>query len=234
MVRNASTSEASETASAGQRQPQSTVDVVVGAAGKLAFDPPAVNASKGTVLRFSFLGTNCTLMQSSFEDPCKGAGAFGAGSSQFNPANTSGAFIVDSVVDATDPQWFFCAQTLESSHCNARMIFSLNAGNKADALVGEAWTATQSSSDGPNLRTGNSCPFTTSGLNATRAPFLNATQAPLPSFVLSGYLASLSSGGRIGPSSTVISPAISNEATSVSPSRLAHAGFIIAFAMICI
>lgn len=230
----------SGTTSAGQQRPQPTMDIVVGAAGKLVFDPPAVNASKGTLLRFSFPGINHTLTQSSFEHPCKKAGAFGTDFNQFNPANISGAFVVDFVVDTTDPQWFFCAQTLKSSHCNAGMVFTLNAAEKASAFVEEARTATQSFSDGPNLRTGNYCPFTASGpdttpiLNTTQAPYLNATQASIPSFVLSGYLASLSAGGRIGPSSTAISPPISNEATSMSPSRLVHAGFIIASVVVYI
>lgn len=242
VAHTARASESSGTTSAGQQQPQPTVEIVVGAAGKLVFDPPAVNASKGTLLRFSFPGINHTLTQSSFEHPCKKAGAFDTDLNRFNPANISGAFVVDFVVDTTDPQWFFCAQTLKSSHCNAGMVFSLNVGEKASAFVEEARTATQSFSDGPNLRTGDYCPFTASGpgttrtpiLNTTQAPYLNATQASIPSFVLSGYLASLSSGGRIGPSSTAISPPISNEATSMSPSRLVHAGFIIAFAVLYI
>ena len=155
--RNACALEAPETTTAGQ-QPRPTVDVVVGAAGKPAFDPPAVNTSKGTLLRFSFLGVNHTLTQSSFDDPCKGVGAFDTGFRQFNPTNTNGAFAVDFVIDTADPQWFFCTQTLELLHCNAGMVFGLNAVNKADAFAEEARTATQSLSEGPGLRTASYCP----------------------------------------------------------------------------
>lgn len=167
--RNACALLASETTAAGQ-QPRPTVDVAVGAAGKLAFDPPAVNASKGTLLQFSFLGVNHTLTQSSFDDPCKGAGAFDAGYRQFNPTNTSGAFVVDFAVDTADPQWFFCIQTLEPLHCNAGIVFSLSAGAKADAFIEEARTATRSYSDG-----------STSALEATvPSPLPASTRRALP------------------------------------------------------
>jgi plastocyanin len=49
---------------------QQIVDVVVGAQGKLAFNPASVTVLPGTLLRFDFLGHNHTLTQSSLEHPC--------------------------------------------------------------------------------------------------------------------------------------------------------------------
>src|SRR4051812_32642644 len=46
------------------------VEVLVGAAGQLAFNPDSVDAQKGTVIRFNFLGLNHSLTQSTLGDPC--------------------------------------------------------------------------------------------------------------------------------------------------------------------
>lgn len=110
------------------------IPITVGVAGTLAFSPSSVNASAGTVLRFDFLGLNHTLTQSSFANPCTNStsdGAFDTGFNQFNPGNISGRFVVDYVVMSDAPQWFFCAQTKQKSHCNAGMVFSLNPGSAA-------------------------------------------------------------------------------------------------------
>ncbi|KAF2010516.1 hypothetical protein BU24DRAFT_320898, partial [Aaosphaeria arxii CBS 175.79] len=108
--------------------------IVVGAAGKLAFNPDSLSVDNGTILRFNFLGRNHTLTQSSFEHPCRNASLFDTGYEQFNPKNTSGAFVIDYLVETKEPQWFFCAQSSPTSHCHAGMVFSLNSPGRHDSF----------------------------------------------------------------------------------------------------
>jgi plastocyanin len=114
---------------------QQIVDVVVGAQGKLAFNPESVTVLPGTLLRFDFLGRNHTLTQSSLEHPCLNSSGFDSGFNQFNPQNLSSRFAVELRVQSADPQWFFCAQNLPRSHCAAGMVFSLNPGGLIDEFV---------------------------------------------------------------------------------------------------
>ncbi|KAF2278964.1 uncharacterized protein EI97DRAFT_351106, partial [Westerdykella ornata] len=103
-----------------------TASVIVGAGGNLVFQPPSLAVPTGTLLRFSFLARNHSLTQSEFANPCLYNGGFDSGFNQFNPTNISGEFVVEYEVTSPSPQWFFCAQTLPRSHCNAGMVFSLN------------------------------------------------------------------------------------------------------------
>jgi hypothetical protein len=103
-----------------------TTTVTVGEAGKLIFSPSSLNASAGSVIAFDFLGLNHTLTQSTIRNPCRSNQGLNTGFQQFNPANVSGKFIVEIKVTDQDPKWFFCAQTVKRSHCQAGMVFSLN------------------------------------------------------------------------------------------------------------
>jgi plastocyanin len=114
------------------------VDVVVGAQGKLAFNPQSVTVLPGTLLRFDFLGRNHTLTQSSLEHPCSNSSRLDTGFNQFNPQNISGKFAVEFWVGSSEPQWFFCAQNLPRSHCAAGMVFSLNPGGLIDEFRSNA------------------------------------------------------------------------------------------------
>jgi plastocyanin len=116
------TSQATGTASVSHP----TTTVTVGEAGKLVFSPSSLNASAGSVIAFNFLGLNHTLTQSHIGDPCRSNQGFDTGFLQFNPANVSGKFIVEIEVVDQDARWFFCAQTVKRSHCQAGMVFSLN------------------------------------------------------------------------------------------------------------
>ncbi|KAF2278983.1 uncharacterized protein EI97DRAFT_361235, partial [Westerdykella ornata] len=104
--------------------------IVVGAAGQLAFNPDSLSVSKGTVLRFNFLGLNHTLTQSSLAHPCLNSTKFDSRFRQFNPLNISGNFMVEYEMKTEDPQWFYCAQEAPKSHCCSGMVFSLNPGDK--------------------------------------------------------------------------------------------------------
>ena len=102
------------------------VEIVVGAAGRLAFNPNSVRVTPGTTLRFDFLGLNHTLTQSSSAHPCSKGSGFDTGFQQFNPHNASGTFLVDYVVESDQPHWFYCAQNEPASHCHSGMVFSVN------------------------------------------------------------------------------------------------------------
>lgn len=121
------------------------VEVVVGAAGNLAFNPESVSVDVGTTLRFNFLGTNHTLTQSSLAHPCLNDMEFDTGFQQFNPTNASGKYLVDFKVESDEPAWFYCAQMAPKPHCQSGMVFSLNPDVKHDEFVENAKLAPLSS-----------------------------------------------------------------------------------------
>ncbi|KAJ7172214.1 hypothetical protein C8R46DRAFT_1085168 [Mycena filopes] len=105
--------------------------IQVGAGGKLAFSPSNITANVGDVIAFQFQGKNHSVTQSTFANPCaiQTTPAQGIDSGfQFVAANATQlpewSFTVD---NATTPLWFFCAQTNPANHCNAGMVFSVNA-----------------------------------------------------------------------------------------------------------
>jgi plastocyanin len=127
-----------------------THSVTVGAAGRLVFSPPRLNVTVGDTVIFEFLALNHTLTQSSLPNPCihNPNGGIDTGFKQYNPSNTSGKFLVEYHVESSSPQWFFCSQTRNISHCNNGMVFALNPGTKFGAFLQAATaypTATQAS-----------------------------------------------------------------------------------------
>jgi hypothetical protein len=109
--------------------------ITVGAAGKLVFEPSQIYAEVGDLLQFNFLALNHTLTQSSLSNPCTHLGGFSTGFNQFNPRNISGEFVVQYAVTTLAPQWFFCAQTKNVSHCHAGMTFALNPDSGLESLI---------------------------------------------------------------------------------------------------
>ncbi|KAF7880478.1 uncharacterized protein EAF02_007324 [Botrytis sinoallii] len=109
----------------------STHSVIVGAAGRLAFNPTSLDVALGDKILFEFLALNHTLTQSSLRYPCtwNASGGIDTGFKQFNPSNDSGKFIVKYTVEDTTPLWFFCSQRRPISHCHEGMIFALNPGS---------------------------------------------------------------------------------------------------------
>ncbi|KAI0352522.1 hypothetical protein OH77DRAFT_1428565 [Trametes cingulata] len=125
----------------------STVTIHVGSLnGKqaLAFDPPNVTASNGTVVTFIFDGMpgNHTVAQSSFAKPCEPVqGGFDSGYI-FVPNNTdfTGPFPTFNLTIENDskPIWFYCAQSKPMPHCLSGMVGSINApasGNTFSSFV---------------------------------------------------------------------------------------------------
>ena len=117
------------------------MQVIVGSAGTLSFEPTAVEAPVGTLLIFNFLALNHTLTQSSFSHPCASIDGFDTGFNNFNPRNITGKYITEYVVETTEPQWFFCAQEAVQSHCTAGMVFTLNGHNKTHEFIENAYSS---------------------------------------------------------------------------------------------
>ncbi|KAH9926130.1 uncharacterized protein B0H18DRAFT_876449 [Fomitopsis serialis] len=108
--------------------------VVVGADGKLAYEPSNITAAVGDVVTFLFMHANHTATQSSFSDPCKSltktstSGQVGFDSGFMPVANGTSNYPTFTVeVNNTDPVWVYCKQTNPQDHCAAGMVFSMNA-----------------------------------------------------------------------------------------------------------
>jgi len=117
--------------------------VVVGGPGKLAFDPPRINALPRDTIVFEFHQKNHTVTQSSFEDPCRPLSA--AGETGFDsgyipvPADVTAFPTWNYTVKDTAPVWAYCAQLAGSSHCGAGMVFAIN----SDESSGRSFNAFQ-------------------------------------------------------------------------------------------
>ncbi|CZR50764.1 uncharacterized protein PAC_00638 [Phialocephala subalpina] len=133
--------------------PRATHNVVVGANGDLIYGPNQLNAAIGDIIHFDFNSTNHTVTQSSFNAPCEPlAGGFNTGFNQVNKLNHTGVIFVDYEVKTDSPLWFYCAQTVKTSHCHKGMVLGVNPGTKFPAFLS---VATQTATTMP-LSTGGS------------------------------------------------------------------------------
>lgn len=115
-----------------------THTIRVGLNDELTFTPNQVEASVGDILIFIFESGNHTLTQSSLEEPCKSTGAFDTGFA-FAPDSTSRN--VTLLVHTSNPMWFFCRQSVPTSHCLAGMVFAINPGHRMADYLKSAMTA---------------------------------------------------------------------------------------------
>lgn len=110
---------------------QQVHDVTVGGTGDalLTFQPPAVYASIGDTVRFSFRQKNHTVTQTSFGNVChpllddSHQLVFDSGFQAVAAEQTDEFPTVDYHVQTTDPLWFYCAQ---KAHCGRGMVFAIN------------------------------------------------------------------------------------------------------------
>ncbi|KAI0637563.1 Cupredoxin, partial [Trametes polyzona] len=99
----------------------------------LVFDPPSLNATKGSVITFVFDGIpgNHTVAQSAFGKPCEPlAGGFDSGYIFVPPTTEASASFPTfniTIEDDTKPIWFYCAQQNPKPHCVAGMVGAINA-----------------------------------------------------------------------------------------------------------
>ena len=105
--------------------------VQVGADGDLIFRPQTIDAAVGDMILFEFLAKNHTVTRSSFDNPCVPNQGLDSGFQFFNPTNQTGIINqrLPYLVRDSEPTWFFCRQSSPRSHCNAGMVFAINAGD---------------------------------------------------------------------------------------------------------
>ncbi|KAJ8067025.1 hypothetical protein OCU04_004405 [Sclerotinia nivalis] len=158
----------------------STHSVIVGAAGRLAFNPPRLDVALGDKVLFEFLALNHTLTQSSLRNPCtwNATGGIDTGFKQFNPSNTSGKFVVEYTVKSSNPLWFFCSQRRPISHCNEGMVFALNPGISFGTFL-QAATGTSINVQASNTRISafSTVPTASNALINTKRPSNSYTQS---------------------------------------------------------
>jgi len=104
--------------------------VQVGAGGMLVFNPTSIQAANGDTVAFQFQGKNHSVTQSTFPAPCTKMTTPTVGVDSgfmFVPAGaTQLPEFTIAVNDSTVPLWFYCAQTIGMSHCEAGMVFAIN------------------------------------------------------------------------------------------------------------
>ncbi|KAF2263478.1 hypothetical protein CC78DRAFT_533904 [Lojkania enalia] len=105
-----------------------TKEVIVGFTGAnkgFAFEPNNVVAQPGDKMRFIFHPKNHSIVQSSFDEPCKPleGGIF----SGFNFATKEGPApnVFEFKVKDTKPIWLYCSQTA-GNHCQQGMVMVIN------------------------------------------------------------------------------------------------------------
>ncbi|ESK84896.1 serine-threonine rich [Moniliophthora roreri MCA 2997] len=96
---------------------------------ELSFSPSNVLASPGDWVKFKFLRSNHSVVQSTFDNPCtKMEGGIDSGwqptqSSDLNDPNVES---LDIPINDSQSMWFFCAQTQGADHCRQGMVFAIN------------------------------------------------------------------------------------------------------------
>ncbi|KAI9799070.1 MAG: hypothetical protein M1833_004264 [Piccolia ochrophora] len=185
--------------------------VVVGAGGNLTFLPSIVQAALGDHVQFEFLKLNHTLTRSTLESPCHWNGSLDTGFNQFNPANSSGKFIVDLEVTSEEPQWFFCRQVIPTSHCRKGMVFALNPKGNVNVFFDNARNASGLSPipssrtfapglsfvwrNGSTMSDGYNVSPTGTGMYGASSGFASATES-LQTFTVDPFSMPPSTGGQ--------------------------------------
>ncbi|KAF2732834.1 hypothetical protein EJ04DRAFT_565699 [Polyplosphaeria fusca] len=107
--------------------------------GGLHFEPQNVVAEIGDLIEFHFLPKNHTVVQSSFDEPCKplDGGVF----SGFNFATSQGTIengeaknLFTFVVKDKQPFWYYCSQT-NGNHCQSGMSGVINQNFDGDKTL---------------------------------------------------------------------------------------------------
>jgi plastocyanin len=218
--------------------------VQVGAGGELAFSPTNITAQVGDVVAFQFQGKNHSVTQSTFADPCSIQTTPAQGiSSGFQPVAANATELPEwsfTVNNASAPLWFFCAQTNPKSHCEAGMVFSVNAnpnsaksfavyqaaamaGNAAAAAVsGVASAAGAAATDATSLF-GDATSAVASAAGSAETDAANALSAGGAALTgLAGAITGTGSSSAASPTGS--SPSAGSHVTSSAVSLLAVVG----------
>jgi len=129
------------------------IDVTVGGAGVIAYNPSSVTANVGDVVVFHFQQKNHTATQSTLANPCTHLdGGFDSGFVPVAADATAPFPVAQFTVKDTNPVWVYCKQT---GHCGQGMVFAINPGNNFDTYKANAMaTANGTSSATPSSTTG--------------------------------------------------------------------------------
>jgi len=200
--------------------------VLVGAAGSLTFSPSNITAQAGDTVSFQFQAKNHSVTQSTFTNPCQiqTTPAQGIDSGFQFVSNTSTtlpqwSFTVD---NTSAPLWFFCAQTNPVSHCEAGMVFSINANPDSaksfavyqQAAMGNPPAAAASASAGA----ATSAAAGAAGAATSAAAGAAATDAAGATANAAGAATDANANGSAG------SPTLSNAGALASPSGNSTSG----------
>jgi plastocyanin len=132
--------------------------VKVGANNGLAFDPTDITAAAGDTISFQFQGKNHSVTQSTFASPCTQmtTPAMGVDSGFILVAANTTSLPQWSITvnNASNPLWFFCAQTSPVSHCQQGMVFSVNAPPAKTFAQFQAAAKVSTNSSSPTAGTG--------------------------------------------------------------------------------
>ncbi|KAF7910002.1 uncharacterized protein EAF01_003720 [Botrytis porri] len=221
----------------------STHSVIVGAAGRLAFNPSRLNVAFGDKVLFEFLALNHTLTQSSLQNPCtwNASGGIDTGFKQFNPSNTSGKFVVEYTVESSIPLWFFCSQKRPISHCHEGMVFALNPGMSfgtfLQAATGAIVTASNTRASAYSIGSVASNPLLLPNSKTSSSSYTQSYESRTTSLLngpSNSYTRSVGSQttptSKASPSSDISMPA---SATKISNGGFRNGGFgIIAFSFV--
>jgi len=126
---------ASAVVAASYAAAQTTHTIMVGQNSTLTYNPPNITANAGDIVTFVFTSKNHTVTQSSFPEPCTQLtntsvtpNVVGISSGFVPVAANSSTFPTWSFsLTDTNPLWFFCLQSNPANHCQAGMVFSINA-----------------------------------------------------------------------------------------------------------
>lgn len=199
---------ASAVVAASYAAAQTTHTIMVGQNSTLTYNPPNITANAGDIVTFVFTSKNHTVTQSSFPEPCTQLtntsvtpNVVGISSGFVPVAANSSTFPTWSFsLTDTNPLWFFCLQSNPANHCQAGMVFSINATPQKPY---DQFLAAAKASNGsvPNPQTnGAATTPSQNGVvsgNDTNTPNASSTSAPNGTPVGSGPAAASSSGAAL-------------------------------------
>lgn len=200
---------------------QQTHTVTVGDGGALAFNPSNITGvSPGDKVSFEFRAKNHTATQSTFAAPCvpgtfNGSAGADSGFAFISPNSTlqAGQFPTWTItVNSTAPIWFHCAQTNPKSHCQAGMVFSINANAEKSF---DAFLANAKAFD-PSTVSAGSAPTTDPSISGS-----NSTSTTDPSVSASNSTSVSSDPSAAGNATTIdpsSDPAAANSTTDATGS----------------
>ena len=145
-------------------QPATTHTIIVAQEDKSMFTPDHIVATVGEIVRFTFVGGNFTVRQSSLTAPCSPLGGFDSSLPQFRQDSMSNQSYADYTVESTNPEWFYwyvaeiiyniftdsarSHQPGSVDHCEAGVVFAVNAGSQFSTFVANSVSQGTSTDNG--------------------------------------------------------------------------------------